>query len=43
LDLRPETFGRVYFWDHEHNADETGLYLVADDFVSFVDQLKVDD
>lgn len=37
LDLRPETFGRVYFWDHAHSADETGLHLVADDFVSFVD------
>jgi len=42
LDLRPQTFGRVHFWDHEHSADETGLHLVADDFVSFVNGLKID-
>lgn len=42
LDLRPESFGKVYFWDHEHNADETGLHLVADDFESFVNGLQID-
>jgi SMI1-KNR4 cell-wall len=42
LDLRPDTFGKVYFWDHEHSADETGLYLVAHDFVSFVNGLEID-
>jgi hypothetical protein len=42
LDLRPDTFGKVYFWDHEHSADETGLHLVAHDFVSFVNGLKMD-
>jgi hypothetical protein len=42
LDLRPDTFGKVYFWDHEHSADETGLHLVAHDFVSFVNGLRVD-
>ncbi|MFC0677968.1 SMI1/KNR4 family protein [Lysobacter korlensis] len=36
LDLRRESFGKVYYWDHESGADETGLYLVADDFTSFV-------
>lgn len=41
LDLRPDAFGRVYFWDHEHNADETGLYLVANDFVSFLSGLQI--
>lgn len=42
LDLRPESFGKVYFWDHEHVREETGLYLVAHDFESFVKQLQVD-
>jgi hypothetical protein len=42
LDLRPESFGKVYYWDHEHGADETGLHLVAEDFVSFVNGLQVD-
>ena len=42
LDLRPDSFGKVYFWDHERSADETGLYLVAHDFVSFVNGLQID-
>ena len=42
LDLRPETFGSVYFWDHEHGADESGLHLLANDFVSFVHGLRMD-
>lgn len=42
LDLRPESFGKVYFWDHEHSEGETGLHLVADDFTSFVNGLRVD-
>ncbi|WP_420998319.1 SMI1/KNR4 family protein [Cupriavidus sp. 30B13] len=42
LDLRPETFGKVYFWDHEHSARETGLHLVADDFFSFLNGLQVE-
>jgi SMI1 / KNR4 family (SUKH-1) len=42
LDLHPDTFGKVYFWDHEHSADEAGLYLVAHDFVSFVNGLQID-
>lgn len=42
LDLRPESFGKVYFWDHEHSSHETGLHLVADDFESFVNGLRVD-
>jgi hypothetical protein len=42
LDLRPETFGKVYFWDHEHGPDVSGLYLVAHDFVSFVNGLQAD-
>jgi hypothetical protein len=42
LDLRPAAFGKVYFWDHEHDADETGLHLAADDFVSFVEALRID-
>jgi hypothetical protein len=42
LDLRPETLGKVFFWDHEHSADESGLYLVAHDFMSFVNGLEID-
>lgn len=41
LDLREESFGKVYFWDHEHAADKSGLHLVAADFASFVDRLEV--
>jgi hypothetical protein len=41
LDLRPESFGKVYFWDHEHGSDVSGLYLLAHDFVSFVNGLQV--
>lgn len=39
LDLRNATFGKVYFWDHEHGADGTGLHLVASDFEAFVNSL----
>lgn len=43
LDLRPDTFGKVYFWDHDNsNNEKQGLYLVADDFVSFVNGLQID-
>lgn len=42
LNLRKETFGKVYFRAHAHDADETGLHLVADDFVAFVEVLNID-
>lgn len=43
LDLRPDTFGKVYFWDHDSsNSEKQGLYLLADDFASFVSCLQVD-
>ncbi|WP_457325296.1 SMI1/KNR4 family protein [Roseateles sp. P5_E11] len=41
IDLREEPFGKVYFWDHEHAAGESGLHLVASSFASFVEHLEV--
>lgn len=40
LDLKEESFGKIYFWDHEHLAAESGLYLVANDFTSFVNGFR---
>lgn len=41
LSLKPETYGKVYFWDHDHSETETGLYLLANDFTSFVERLQL--
>ena len=40
LDLKKESFGKIYFWDHEHMETETGFYLVANDFTSFISSLR---
>jgi len=42
LDLRRESFGKIYFWFHEERLDK-GLYLLADDFTSFINSLRADD
>jgi hypothetical protein len=39
MSLKKETFGKVYFWDHDHSETETGLYLLANNFTSFIEQL----
>lgn len=39
LDLRRESFGRIYFLFHEEGTD--GLYLLANDFSSFIDSLAI--
>jgi hypothetical protein len=39
LDLRPESLGKVYFLFHEEKI-ETGLYLLANDFTSFISSLR---
>ena len=41
LDLRADYFGQVYFWDHEHAPEASGLHLVAPSFTSFIDLLEV--
>jgi len=43
LDLRKESYGRVFVWDHEHDTEDprAGLYLAAASFVEFVAQLHV--
>jgi hypothetical protein len=41
LSLLEATFGKVYFWDHEHPGDETGFHFVAPDFATFVDSLEI--
>ncbi|MDA8327587.1 MAG: SMI1/KNR4 family protein [Betaproteobacteria bacterium] len=41
LDLRNESLGQVYVWDHEHMDDARGgFYLVANGFSAFVDLLR---
>ena len=43
MDLRPSTLGAIYYWDHENSSNERhGLYLVARDFESFVNELQTD-
>ena len=39
MDLRPESFGKIYFWNHEQRIED-GLYLVANDFKSFIGNLR---
>jgi len=41
LDLRAVSHGRVYFLFHEEEV-ETGLYLLANDFTSFIGTLRRD-
>lgn len=45
LGISKATQGRVYFWDHEHEAEESnplpGLCLVANSFSDFVKKLDV--
>jgi cell wall assembly regulator SMI1 len=46
LSLRSDTFGQVFFWDHELEADEgkpatfSNLFLVGDSFDNFLARLK---
>lgn len=46
LGIRKPTKGKVYFWDHESEFDETdplnGLFLIANTFRDFVNQLAVE-
>jgi hypothetical protein len=42
VDLRPDTFGQVLFWDHEHEPGETGLHFVALNVRDFIDRLQCD-
>jgi len=41
LDLRPETFGRVLYWDQEVCSEKSGMHLVSRDFASFVEALRL--
>jgi SMI1/KNR4 family protein SUKH-1 len=43
LDLRTESLGKIYVWDHEHFDDaRKGFYLAAPSFTAFVDLLHED-
>jgi hypothetical protein len=42
MDLRPESFGKIYFWDHEQ-LPEDALRLLATDFTSFIGSLRKDE
>jgi hypothetical protein len=40
LDLRSESLGQVYVWDHEHMDDaRAGFYLTAASFGAFIESL----
>jgi hypothetical protein len=39
MDLRPESFGKIYFWNHEQRIEE-GLYLVGNNFNSLIENLR---
>jgi SMI1 / KNR4 family (SUKH-1) len=41
ISLAPNRYGTVYFWDHE--ADETGIYSIADSFSDLISRLVVAD
>lgn len=41
MDLRTNSYGQVYVWDHEHIVDSSdGFYLAAPNFSSFVESLR---
>jgi hypothetical protein len=39
MDLRAESFGKIYFWDHQE-LTEHSLSLVGNDFRSFIGNLR---
>ena len=41
MDLRPETIGQIYFWAHDHQADESGMHLLANSFNDFIARLAI--
>jgi cell wall assembly regulator SMI1 len=47
LDLTPENYGKVYFWDHEEEVEEgeipdfRNVYFVANSFQEMMDNLSV--
>lgn len=49
LSVKGQDYGKVYFWDHEREADEgetpdySNLSLVADSFEEFLEKLEPDD
>ena len=36
LNMDKELFGKIFFWDHEHECLNNELYLVADTFLEFL-------
>lgn len=40
MDLRDESAGTIYFYDHEHSDNEDGLTIVARSFSSFIERLR---
>ena len=46
LDLKGETAGGIYFWDHEDEAEgdaenyDRNIYFIARDFSDFIENLR---
>jgi len=46
LSLRPDTYGQIFFWDHELEADEgqeatfSNLFLISNSFTGFLSDLE---
>ncbi|MGA3282912.1 MAG: SMI1/KNR4 family protein [Verrucomicrobiota bacterium] len=46
LSLQPKTFGQIFFWDHELEAEEdepatfSNLFKIGDSFTNFLENLK---
>lgn len=51
LSLHPDTYGKIYFWDHENEpeegledlADYPNIYFLANSFTEFLDSLKTEE
>lgn len=41
LNLSPENDGKIYYWYHEHDSSNDGLYLLAKNFNEFIKKLLI--
>jgi hypothetical protein len=41
LDLSPDNEGEIYYWYHEHNLSNNGLYLLDKNFNEFINKLLI--
>lgn len=42
IDMSKKNYGKVYYWHHEHMDETEGLYLIANNFNQFLDNLFKD-